>query len=259
MTWSIYAAYFTPGMLIGLVIGWFAIDPVNVVLRLGLPRLQSRLRSADRRVRLDRQRLPRSAVIVVFAYCGLLVLTYVFRDSPRGFVPNQDMGRIMVSMQLPDSAGLAHQEVTPTSTRSSAAILGVAHTIGLAGISFVEQANGSNFGSFFVILKPFAQRQDRNLRADMIMTAAAEAIRCRDQAVRTSSSSVLADPGRQHVGRLPAHGARSRRPWSAHLAGAIEPSRPRRSQQIGDGAGGKGGGGKGEGRPAGRQRRTEGR
>src|SRR4029077_8239355 len=37
------------------------------------------------------------------------------------------------------------------------------------GISFVEQAQGSNFGSFFVILKPFSQRQSRELRAEAIM------------------------------------------------------------------------------------------
>src|ERR1035438_7469569 len=30
--WSLSALYFTPGMLVGLVIGWFIIEPVNAVL-----------------------------------------------------------------------------------------------------------------------------------------------------------------------------------------------------------------------------------
>ena len=38
------AIYFTPGMLVGLVLGWFIIRPVNVGARLVLPRLQPRLR-----------------------------------------------------------------------------------------------------------------------------------------------------------------------------------------------------------------------
>ncbi len=41
--------------------------------------------------------------------------------------------------------------------------------IGLGGISFVEQANGPNFGSFLIILKPFKDRRDLNQRGNAIM------------------------------------------------------------------------------------------
>ena len=37
---------------------------------------------------------------------------------------------------------------------------GVAHTITMAGYSFVQQANGSNFGSMFIILDPFEQAEE---------------------------------------------------------------------------------------------------
>src|SRR5262249_32516231 len=40
---------------------------------------------------------------------------------------------------------------------------GVAHTIAVAGISFVQQATGSNFASIFVTLQPFANRRNKNL------------------------------------------------------------------------------------------------
>ena len=83
------------------------------------------------------------SAIVLIAYLGLLFLTYwIFRDAPTGFVPQQDQGRLIVSVQLPDSASLARtQEATAKVDAIIRADKGVAHTIGLCGISFVEQAN----------------------------------------------------------------------------------------------------------------------
>ena len=41
------------------------------------------------------------------AYAGLLVLTYwLFRIAPTGFVPDQDQGRVIANVQLPDSSSL---------------------------------------------------------------------------------------------------------------------------------------------------------
>src|SRR5207244_1863046 len=50
-------------------------------------------------------RLLRGSVLVLLAYGGLLVLTgWVFHSAPTGFVPQQDQGRIICNIQLPDSA-----------------------------------------------------------------------------------------------------------------------------------------------------------
>jgi multidrug efflux pump len=113
----------------------------------------------------------RLSVIVRLAYGGLVLLTYyVFQTSPRGFVPEQDMGRLTVNIQLPDSASLARtQEQVAKIDSIVRKTKGVAHTIGLCGISFVEQANASNFASLLVILEPFDKRQARSRRADAIM------------------------------------------------------------------------------------------
>ncbi len=168
--WALTALYFTPGMVLGLVFGWFAIKPVNVVLGglfRGFNRVFDGLTSVYGWIIGYGLRL---SAIVLLAYGGLVFLTYVvFRDSPRGFVPQQDMGRLIVSLQLPDSASLDRtQEQMAKADKIIRSIPGVAHSIGLSGISFVESANGSNFGSFFIILDPFDKRQDRKLRADAI-------------------------------------------------------------------------------------------
>ena len=44
-------------------------------------------------------------VLVFLVYLGLLYLTYSkFLNTPRGFIPSQDMGYMLVNVQLPDSA-----------------------------------------------------------------------------------------------------------------------------------------------------------
>ena len=170
-SWATTALFFTPGLLVGLAIGWVTIRPVNFVLG-GLFRGFNRL--FDMMTNLYGWivgHMLRFSAIVLIAYCGLLFMTYtVFQDTPRGFVPQQDMGRLIVSVQLPDSAGMERTKVVVAQVDDIIRKTpGVAHTVSLAGISFIESANGSNFGSFFVILKPFSQRQKASLRADGIM------------------------------------------------------------------------------------------
>jgi multidrug efflux pump len=46
---------------------------------------------------------------------------------------------------------------------------GVAHTIGIAGMSFVQQASGPNFGSMFIVLEPHDKRRSPDLRDTAIM------------------------------------------------------------------------------------------
>ena len=47
------------------------------------------------------------ACVVLVVYGGLLALTYgVFQRAPTGFIPQQDQGRLIANIQLPDSASL---------------------------------------------------------------------------------------------------------------------------------------------------------
>ncbi len=109
---------------------------------------------------------------VLVAYGGLLVLTYgVFQRAPTGFIPQQDMGRLLVNIQLPDSASLQRTLETVKQVESIAhEIPGVRHTVTITGMSFLAQANSSNFGSMFVVLEPFDERRGKpKLGAEAIM------------------------------------------------------------------------------------------
>ena len=107
-------------------------------------------------------RMLRLSAVVLVAYGALLVLTYlVFHAGPTGFIPQQDQGRLIVSVQLPDSASLQRTQEAMTPDRQDRprnAGRGP-HRHHLRACRFVQQANSSNFGSMFVILKPFDERQ----------------------------------------------------------------------------------------------------
>ncbi|MEN6406563.1 MAG: efflux RND transporter permease subunit [Thermoguttaceae bacterium] len=116
-------------------------------------------------------RLLRINLLVLIGYGGLLILTYTtFRAAPQGFVPEQDQGRIIANVQLPDAASLQRtREVLARVSSIAQKTNGVAHVITVAGYSFLQSANGSNFGSVFLVLDPFEKRRSPKLTADAIM------------------------------------------------------------------------------------------
>ena len=110
----------------------------------------------------------RGSAVVIIVYGGLLALTWwVSKQLPVGYIPNQDQGRFYIAVQLPDSASLERTQkvVDHIAARLDPKIAGeefnVVHTTGIAGQSFTLNANGSNFGQFFVTLDEFAKPPPR--------------------------------------------------------------------------------------------------
>jgi multidrug efflux pump len=164
------AVFFVPGGLLGGVLGWFVIRPVNAVLGLvfrGFNRLFDQVTAL---YGWAVARMLRLSVVVLVLYGGLLGLTgYGLTHAPTGFIPVQDQGYLLVNVQLPDSWSVQETEKVMDKIGKLAlgdandlerypGIPGVAHTLAISGQSFLLSANGSNFGSMFVVLEPFAQR-----------------------------------------------------------------------------------------------------
>ncbi len=112
----------------------------------------------------------RGSAIVLVVYVGLLALTWwTSRQLPLGYVPNQDQGRFYIAIQLPDAASVQRtQEVVNRVDELVRPLKGVVHTTGIAGQSFTLNANGSNFGQFFVTFDSFENRADPSLSAAAI-------------------------------------------------------------------------------------------
>jgi multidrug efflux pump len=103
----------------------------------------------------------RGSAIVLVVYGGLLVLTWwTARQLPSGYIPNQDQGRFYIAVQLPDAASLQRtQEVTDQIAAVVKPMKDIMHVTEIAGQSFTLNANGSNFGQFFVTLDEFKTRR----------------------------------------------------------------------------------------------------
>jgi hydrophobe/amphiphile efflux-1 (HAE1) family protein len=114
--------------------------------------------------------LLRVSLIALAVYAGLLVLTYFrFVSAPTGFIPQQDKGYLLLNVQLPDSASVERtQKVMAHIERIAHDTQGVDHTVGISGQSLILNANAPNFGSLYVMLKPFAERTGATLSADTI-------------------------------------------------------------------------------------------
>jgi multidrug efflux pump len=104
--------------------------------------------------------LLRVSVIILIIYGGLLGLTYAgFNVIPKGFIPEQDKGYLVVNAQLPDGASLERSDALVRKLGAAAReVEGVAHTIELPGYSTILSTNISNMGGLFVILDPFEER-----------------------------------------------------------------------------------------------------
>jgi multidrug efflux pump len=182
LSWAaISAVYIAPGALVGGLLGWFIIRPVNAVLGWlfrGFNRYFDRMTAlygyaVGRTLRLS--------VMVLVIYAGLLGLTYwQFLRTPTGFIPQQDKGYLLLNVQLPDSASVERTgRVMARIENIAQQMPGVAHTVGVSGQSLILNANAPNLGSMYVLLKPFEERHDPALSADAI--AATLQRRCQEE------------------------------------------------------------------------------
>ncbi|HEV3118629.1 MAG TPA: efflux RND transporter permease subunit [Gemmataceae bacterium] len=162
--------------LAGAMAGWLASKPLNYVLGRFFRGFNVVFRKATHGYTRLVGGLLRISVIMLVLYGGLLVLTFTeFQRTRRGFIPSQDMGYLLVNVQLPDSASFERsskimRQISETTRHlpDGSARPGIWHATDMTGQSFVLNAAGSNFGSMFINLEPYEKRRDPSLASDVI-------------------------------------------------------------------------------------------
>jgi hydrophobe/amphiphile efflux-1 (HAE1) family protein len=120
-----------------------------------------------------------ASLFVMVAYGGLLGLTYwEFEHASSGFIPQQDKGYLLLSVQMPDSASVertrwAMGRIEEVARKTP----GVAHTVGVSGLSLIQNVNAPNLGSMYVLLKDFSERRGPSMTADAIADSLRESCR----------------------------------------------------------------------------------
>lgn len=116
-------------------------------------------------------RLLRRPWIAIGIYALLCVMAfYGFAKWPTSYIPQEDMGYFIGSVQLPTGASL---DRTDKMVAQVADIIGqmpeVEEVIEMSGFSFMAGGSGSNLGSMFVMLKPWNERKGKGHSADDVI------------------------------------------------------------------------------------------
>jgi multidrug efflux pump subunit AcrB len=184
--WSILGVHFLPGFLVGLGVGSVVIKPVNAALGSlfrGFNRFFDWMTVQYGKVVGMCLRL---SVIVMLIYGGLLALTgWQFAMAPTGFVPQQDKGYLILTVQLQDAASVQRTErvlakinqlILKDKDNPNPAIPGVDHTIAVSGQSVIVNATAPNLGSMYVLLKDFQDRPSARIIADKLLKRCQEEV-----------------------------------------------------------------------------------
>ncbi|HEX4796085.1 MAG TPA: efflux RND transporter permease subunit [Humisphaera sp.] len=158
--WALRAGLFA----IGVVVGYFVARFINMLLGGFFKGFNKAFDVAIAAYGKSVAGLLRVAVIVLLVYGGLIVLTVMgFSAMPKGFIPEQDKGYLVLNAQLPDGASLGRtDDVIHRLSEIARKTEGVAYTIDLPGYSTLLSTNISNVGGMFIILEPFEDRAGKH-------------------------------------------------------------------------------------------------
>lgn len=111
------------------------------------------------------------SVLMLVIYAVLISLTvFLFFWVPKGFIPKQDQGYFIVSIQLPPGASLDRTDkVVKEAINKILAIPGIANAVGFTGFAGATFTNSSNAAAIFPVLSPFDERHKAGLSADVIL------------------------------------------------------------------------------------------
>ncbi|MDR3101012.1 MAG: efflux RND transporter permease subunit [Paraburkholderia sp.] len=130
-------------------------------------------------------------VVLIGATAWLLV------SSPKGFIPAQDRGYLVVLVHLPDGATLERTSAVARKVEDIAlSVPGVARVPVFSGVNAATGTNSANDAGLFPVFEPWPQRKQQGLTIDRI----ADELRKRLAAVTDASIVVAMPPPVQGLG-----------------------------------------------------------
>ncbi len=104
---------------------------------------------------------------IVLPSLGLLALTYAMLiQRPKAFIPVEDQGYLIVSIQTPDGTGREPtSRAAETVGKVSENLEGVSDVVLLEGLNVLNSTNQTNSATAFVIFKEWSERKTPELRA----------------------------------------------------------------------------------------------
>ncbi|MCM1138510.1 MAG: efflux RND transporter permease subunit [Muribaculum sp.] len=111
---------------------------------------------------------PLVAICMYFIIC--VIAFWGFIKWPSSYIPSEDMGYFMTSVQLPTGASLDRTDkVVKDLTAQILEIPEVKNVISISGMSMMGGGSGGNMGSLFVVLKPWNERRGKSQGVDAVI------------------------------------------------------------------------------------------
>jgi len=144
------------------------------------------------------KRLVRMGAIMLLVYVGLLVATrYSFDLVPAGFIPEQDQGYLIVTIQLPDSASLTRtDDIVRRVSEIALDIDGINHAVAFAGFSGATRTNATNVAACFTALEDAGTRAERGREINVIQ----QELQAKLAEIQEATIFVLAPPPVRGIG-----------------------------------------------------------
>ncbi len=115
----------------------------------------------------------RVALVMVLFFLFVGATAWKFTDLPTGFLPTEDQGYFMVSVQLPNAASLQRTEAVVQKMNKileeSKETEGIKDWISILGFSLFDGTNLSNMATFWIIMDDWDQRETPELKQEAIL------------------------------------------------------------------------------------------
>ncbi|WP_164100951.1 multidrug efflux RND transporter permease subunit [Candidatus Laterigemmans baculatus] len=130
-------------------------------------------------------RLLRVSFVSLLIYAGLLGMTwFAFNRVPMGFIPDQDQGYFIISLELPSAASLDRTDAVAKKVRDVALNTpGVGHAVSVVGFSGATRSNASNAAAVFVILDKFDKRVEAGIDSAAILANLRQGVAAINEAI----------------------------------------------------------------------------
>ncbi|MEW4456404.1 multidrug efflux RND transporter permease subunit [Bremerella sp. JC817] len=144
-------------------------------------------------------RIVRVSAFVLLLYVAMLVCTWKSFDLvPTGFVPAMDQGYLIVAIRLPDGSALSRTDiVTQKVAEIGGKIDGVAHSVGIAGLSGSTFTISPNAAVSFLPLEDSKERGARGRTANAIVADLRQAV----SSINEAEIFVIPPPPVRGIGR----------------------------------------------------------
>lgn len=143
-------------------------------------------------------RVLRLSFVVLLVYGGLLGMTWFgFTQVPTGFIPEQDQGYVIISLDLPEGASLDRtDEVTRQVVAAAIDTPGIENAVSFAGFSGATRTNSSNSAAVFPVLADAEKRARDGQSLDTIVAD----LRGRMAAIKEAIIFVIPPPPVRGIG-----------------------------------------------------------